>query len=364
VQIHRTSRVANIFIISALAVAALYFAAAFLIPLVFAALLAMLFYRFSEWLEKKQVKRGVSALLSVLVLIGVIAFVGMVLVWQLSYLAEDFDDMKTQLTSNVNKLREWISDSVGIDISQEKRRVAEDQERAMSAGNIFLKLLNRFAGFLVDAVLVVVYTYLFLYYRSHLKNFLLQTIPAENRHHVQAIIRKAVNVSGTYLIGLFNMVAILWVMYSIGFNIVGLEGAIFFAILCGIFEIVPFIGNLFGNLIAILAVMAQGGDGGMVLGIIAVYLTVQFIQTYLLEPLVVGQRVNINPLFTIMALVAGQLIWGIPGVIMAIPVLGIVKIIWDHIPDLQAYGMVIGAVKPDNNNPSILDFLKRLVKRK
>lgn len=364
-QIHRTTRAANIFVISALSVAALYFAAAFLIPVTFAALLAMLFYRFSEWLEKRGIKRGLSALLSVLVLLGVVAFVGTILGWQLSYLAEDFDEMKTQLMANVSKLREWISNSIGIDFAQQENlATTEGQRNAASAGNIFLKLLNKFAGFLVDAVLVTVYTYLLLYYRSHLKNFLLQAVPTENRPNIQAIIRKSVDVSGTYLIGLFNMVALLWVMYSVGFSIVGLEGAIFFAILCGLFEIVPFIGNLVGNLVAILAVMAQGGDSGMVLGVIAVYLTVQFLQTYLLEPLVVGQRVNINPLFTIMALVAGQLIWGIPGMAMAIPLLGIVKIVCDNVPDLHAYGMVIGPVKSDSRNKSVLDFLKKLVRKK
>lgn len=364
-QIHRTTRAANIFLISALSVTALYLASAFLIPIAFAALLSMLFFRFSEWLEKRGITRGLSALLSVLVLVGVVAFIGAVLGWQLSHLADDFDEMKTQLMANVDKLREWVSSSVGVDLAQQENIIAPaDQGQVASAGNIFLGLLNKFASLLIDTVLVLVYTYLLLYYRSHLKNFLLQAIPSENRHHIHTIIRKSVDISGTYLIGLFNMVAVLWVMYSIGFSLIGLEGAIFFAILCGIFEIVPFIGNLIGNLVAILGVMAQGGDGGMILGVVAIYLTVQFLQTYLLEPLVVGQRVNINPLFTIMALVAGQLIWGIPGMAMAIPLLGIVKIVCDNVPDLQAYGMVIGPVKSGRSNTSLISFLKRFFKRR
>ena len=67
-----------------------------------------------------------------------------------------------------------------------------------------------------------------------------------------------------------------------------------------------------------------------------------FLQTYLLEPLVVGAEVNINPLFTIISLVLGDLIWGIPGMILAIPLLGIVKIVCDHIEPLKPYGFLIG----------------------
>ena len=139
------------------------------------------------------------------------------------------------------------------------------------------------------------------------------------------------------------MIACLWIMYSIGFSIVGVKYAILFAIICGILEIIPFIGNLTGTLLAILMVVIQGGGTEMVLGVVITYLIVQFLQTYLLEPLVVGAGVNINPLFTIIILVLGELVWGIPGMVLAIPLLAIVKIICDHIPSLKPYGYLIGS---------------------
>ena len=81
--------------------------------------------------------------------------------------------------------------------------------------------------------------------------------------------------------------------------------------------------------------LVQGGGTGMVLGVIGVYAVVQFVQTYILEPLVVGTEVNLNPLFTIVALVLGEILWGIPGMIIAIPMLGIVKIVCDNIEGLK-----------------------------
>ena len=83
----------------------------------------------------------------------------------------------------------------------------------------------------------------------------------------------------------------------------------------------------------------------MILGVLITYATVQFIQTYLLEPLVVGRGVNINPLFTIAGIVAGELVWGVPGMILAIPLMGIAKIICDHIEPLKPYGFLIGEEK-------------------
>ena len=173
-------------------------------------------------------------------------------------------------------------------------------------------------------------------------------VPNADVKETEKIISDAGKVSQKYLSGLGMMIAILWLMYGIGFSIVGVESAIFFAILCGLLEIVPFIGNLTGTILTVLMVISQGGSNGMVLGVFITYMFIQFIQTYILEPLVVGSEVNINPLFTILVLVFMEIIWGIPGMIMAIPMLGIVKIICDHIVPLKPFGYLIGKEKTEN----------------
>jgi predicted PurR-regulated permease PerM len=117
--------------------------------------------------------------------------------------------------------------------------------------------------------------------------------------------------------------------------------------LCGVLEIVPFVGNLLGNGITILMAITQGGGSAMVIGIIITYAIVQFLQTYILEPLVVGSEVNINPMFTILALVAGEQIWGIPGLVLAVPLLGIIKIICDNVEALKPIGFLIGKEKSE-----------------
>ena len=138
------------------------------------------------------------------------------------------------------------------------------------------------------------------------------------------------------------MIVCLWVMYSIGFSIVGVKNPFFFAILCGLLEIVPFVGNLTGTAITVLMALAQGQGANVVIGIVVTYAIVQFVQTYILEPLVVGAEVNINPLFTVVGLVAGEMLWGIAGMVLAIPLMGIFKIVCDHVEALHPYGYLIG----------------------
>jgi predicted PurR-regulated permease PerM len=219
-------------------------------------------------------------------------------------------------------------------------------------------------GILVNSVLVTVYIFLFLYARAHLKQFILKLFPTDQKAKTEKVISQSVEVARKYLTGLSAMIAMLWIMYGIGFTIVGVEYAIFFAILCGLLEIVPFIGNLTGTFITVLAVLVQGGDSRMLMGVIITYLLVQFIQTYVLEPLVVGEQVSINPLFTIMVIVAGELVWGIAGMVLAIPLLGIIKIICDNVPSLQPYGFLMGSEKKEKKPALISRFKEKFLKSK
>lgn len=356
----KTKQLAFSAAIAMLSATALYFAAPFLIPIVLAALLAMLLTRVSEWLERKGMGRAASSAVAVLMLISVIALLALILSWQLSQLTSSIDEMRERLASGAKELRDWVSTTVGISADEQNKMFEEQKNQASGQANaLLMSFINSLATVFINTVLVIVYIFLFLYYRDHLKKFILRIVPEDKKQNAQEIIQKSEALSGHYLTGLFSMIAMLWVMYGIGFWIVGLQGALLFAIICGILEIVPFLGNLVGNLIAVFAALVQGGDLGMVIGIVAVYLTVQFLQTYVLEPVVVGQRVNINPLFTIMGLVAGELLWGIAGMALAIPVIGIVKIVCDNVPGLRAYGMLIGPATTPKKRPSFIHVLKR-----
>lgn len=212
---------------------------------------------------------------------------------------------------------------------------------------------------LINALLVTVYMFLFLYYRSHIKNFILKLTDRSDKELADEIVHKSGQVAQKYLSGLGAMIFILWIMYGIGFSIIGVENAIFFAVLCGILEIIPFVGNLTGTSLTVLSVVVQGGDTKMIIWVLVTYFVVQFIQTYILEPLVVGEQVSINPLFTIMSIVVGEMVWGISGMILAIPLIGIFKIICDHVPSLQPYGFLIGPPVKKERRQSLIYRFKR-----
>jgi predicted PurR-regulated permease PerM len=344
-----------------LAIGALVIAKPFLVPLTFAGLLSMLFLPLCARMERKGWHRGLAAVLCLLLFVAALAGIIALLGWQLSGLAEDISKAKGNITGQLNKLKEYISNTLGVSQQQQQELMKKQQSSAGGgAGKAVAAILSGIGGVLANTLLVLVYTFLLLYFRTRIKEFVLKLTPTDERYKAKKIMQDSRQVSQKYLTGMAMMIGCLWVLYGIGFSIVGVKHALFFAMLCGILEIIPFVGNLTGTALTVLMAFTQGGGTSMVLGVVAVYAVVQFVQTYLLEPLVVGSEVNINPLFTIMGLVLGELIWGIPGMILAIPIMGITKIICDNIEPLKPFGFLLGEDKKEKGNSGFLDKIKGL----
>lgn len=337
-------------------IAGLYFGRGFLIPLSLGALIATFFLPLCHSLEEHRLPRLAAALVCLLCALLAIAGIGALLGWQLSQATSDINLLKEKGQETLAFIQQFIFDWFGI-AAEEQSRIFKDQQGSLR------KLIESAAGSMFSvftgSILTGVYIVLLLYYRSHIKEFIFRVTPAIERSETEKIISRAALVSQQYLSGMSKMILCLWIMYGIGFSVVGVKNALFFAILCGLLEVVPFIGNITGTTLTLLVSTAHGAGLPVLAGIVVTYGTVQFIQGWVLEPLILGPHVRINPLFTIIVLVAGEIIWGIPGIMLAIPLTAVVKIIFDEIEPLKAYGFLIGETAGRQQLPA---FLKRLKK--
>ncbi len=338
----------------------LYFTKSFLVPVVFGGVLAMLFMPLCRWLEGKGLRRWLASIICVLLLLVLLAGVATLLAWQVNGLAQEASKMHEQVSKVAAYMKETISETLGISEQKQKKIIEEQSSSGVGgAAKMLAAAINSSAGLFMNMVLILVYTFLFIYQRAGLKEFVLKLVDEGQKAKTIDIIKGSSKVAQQYLAGLGKVIAILWVLYGIGYSIVGVKHAIFFAVLCGLLEIIPFVGNLVGTSVTLLMAFTQGGDLKMCLGVIVTYMVVQFVQSYVLEPVIVGAQVRINPLFTIIALLAGELIWGIPGMILAIPIIGIAKIVFDHIGPLKPYGFLIGEEKKKEKKPFFKKWFKR-----
>jgi predicted PurR-regulated permease PerM len=325
-----------------LVIAGLYLAKNFLMPIAMGGIIAMLFLPFCKLLEKQKLPRLVAIFICFFTIILAIAILLSIFGWKLSPLINDFEKIKEKIIVNGDLLQQYVFNNLGIAIEEQTRILKTEKP---SYTNMIQIIFESMKYLIANTILIFMYFFLFLFYRTHIKNFILRITPKSKKVEMEQVIYATTHVSQQYLFGLAKIIVCLWIMYSIGFGIIGVNNFIVFAIICGLLEIIPYIGNLTGTILTV-AVSAMEGASLPVLGaIILTYGIIQFIQGWVLEPLILGRQVKINPLFTILALVFGEIIWGIPGVILAIPITAMLKIVCDHVDALKPYGFLIGEIK-------------------
>lgn len=344
-----------------LLITGIYFAKDFLMPLCIGGILAALFLPFCNWMEKNKLPKAIAVICCLLALLLLIFVLVSVLGYKISELINDIAILKQKGIEVVSHLQQYIFNHLNISIDEQFKIIKNEQP---SYTNIAQIMIGSVTHFIYSSILLLVYFVFLLFYRSHIKNFLVKLTPKAQQLEMQQIIQKVTSVSQQYLLGLSKMIFLLWIMYGVGFSIIGVKNAIFFAILCGLLEIVPYVGNIVGTTITVLIATINGANIELLFGIVVVYGIVQLIQGWILEPLILGPQVKINSLFTILALVLGELLWGIPGVILAIPLTAILKIVFDHIHTLKPYGFLIGEIETPKKEIVLVEKIKNFIKSK
>ncbi|MGB0177043.1 MAG: AI-2E family transporter [Owenweeksia sp.] len=343
----------------------------FLAPIVVAGLLTMIFLPLAHHLERMGLSRGWSSLTSVLT--AFLFFFGLfaVLSMQMQRIASEWPQIKERVEPRIEEVQDWVARTTGIDAFTQQRMVMENlpgQEeggveeddgtetsgssadiqkgKKKSSGKSLVKSVSKmmvaFFSFLGVALLTGVYLFFMLLYRAKIRLSILHFFPPHQKDEANNVIQESVALSQSYLLGRFVLIFILAVFYSIGLALSGVDQAIIISILAALLSLVPYIGNVVGFGLAIAMAAFSGGDPVAFIGVTATFSIAQFVESYILEPYIVGHRVALNPLTTVIVVVLGGAVWGIVGMIIFIPLVGIIKIVCDRIPVLHSVGYMLG----------------------
>ena len=212
------------------------------------------------------------------------------------------------------------------------------------------KALSMTVSALGALLLIFVFTILLLTQEARLKAFVLRTAVRDDREaEGREVLSEIAQVAQNYLRGQMILVSVLFVIYSIGFSISGLEYAVFAAFLAALMAIIPYIGNIIGGALALAVALVSGGSAPMI-GVLITMSLGQLLENYVLTPIVVGEEVSLNPLSTLVAVVAFGLLWGPIGAVVAIPLVGMLRVVFDAVPAYRNLGLLLGDRPVDQSN--------------
>lgn len=314
-----------------------------LIPLAFSALISILLHPVCVRMERWKFPRILAITLSILLFIVVIV----VLIYLVTVQVASFADELPRITEKAEALLEqllsmgeqYLNVSRTQQVSEAKKYLitALSDSRAMLLGTLVAT-----TGTLTTATLVPLYVFFILLYRDFFRRFVHKAFFQVPNQALDSILSKIYSVIRSYLAGLLLVIGIVGVLNTIGLLILGIDYAVFFGFLAAFLILIPYIGILIGSIFPALMSIITEDSPWYALGVIGVMSFVQFLEGNFITPNIVGSKVSINPLAAIVMLLLGGQLWGLPGLILALPLTAILKVILDASPSLEPYGYLLG----------------------
>lgn len=317
-------------------IAVLIIARQLLVPLFLSILFAYLLFPAANKMEEKNIPRIATNLI---LIIGTFALFGGIIYGaslMVVTLTADLPEIKDQIDTNITRFRWALGRTFGVTAEQLDNIVGSIR----GSGEYISQLFTGTANTLLTVGLLPVYTFLLLFYRDKFRKFVSMLISNYEEGTAQKIIDQASEVVPKYLKGLFIVCFILIGLNSLGFYLIGIEYALLVGLVAAIFNLIPYLGTVIGYGIAFLFVLATQSPI-LALGVIGQFFVVQFIENNILTPNITGSYVQMNPLVIILSLIAGGMIWGLPGMFMVIPYLAMFKIVCENIESLKPVGYLL-----------------------
>ncbi len=320
------------------------------IPLVFAGLLTIVLIGPSNWLEKKGLNRSLAAGLSLLAGLIIGFFVLYFITSQVTNFKDELPNLKLQLTKGITKGEQLLRERFGIKHQTMEDNINKLQEGVLSYSTTMVgSTVSTIGTSLLYLILIPIYTFLMLIYRSQVVMFLTTSFSDDTTPYVHKILHEIRYVIKSYIVGLLIEMLAVAILGCTGLLIVGAKYAILFGCLVAILNLIPYLGIFTAMALTFFITLATNDPSTAFICLI-ILIAIHLIDSNILLPRIVGSKVKINALITILAVIMGEAIWGIPGMFLAIPITAMFKVLFDHVESLKPWSYLIGDINNDKKH--------------
>jgi len=320
-------------------------------PLIFGFLFAILLLPIATFFEKKlRFSRTLSSLFSIILLL---VFVGCVLYLvgsQIGGLASDWPMLKSQVGQSLKDLSEWVQHAFHINASKQMVYVEDTTKKIMaSGGEVVGQTFDAVSSLMLFYVFILIFTFLILLYRAMLIRFIVWVFSDEHSAVVHDIVENIQSILRQYILGLLLEMFVVACLACTFFFFIGIKYAVLLGIIVALFNVIPYLGIFTALLLSSIITFATGSvrDAALVAGSV---LLIHVVDSNFLLPTIVGSKVKLNALVTFLGIVLGEMIWGLSGMFLSIPMLAIIKIIFDRVDSLKPWGYLFGSGQEDKKS--------------
>ncbi|MEN3322860.1 AI-2E family transporter [Mariniflexile soesokkakense] len=322
----------------------LYVLKPFIVPILFAIILSVMIFPIQRFIEKKwRCHRLFATLVSMLTLFFLTALLFFLISSRLIYFMDNSELYSQKLGElfhkSVNRLEHTFNIGNNRFFSQSEFKAENIIKDNLDKIGV---ILTESSSFLGDLVLIPIYIFFFLYYRSFFRTFLYKVFRSKSKSFINSILKKIYAIQQNYLLGLIKVIIIVGCLNSLGLLLLGIGNPFFFGFLAALLLLIPYIGVIIGSLLPAILALATKDSAWYAVGVIAVFGFIQFLEGNFITPKITGSKVSVNAFVVITSLVLFSMLWGITGMVLALPITATLKILFDNTPGYEAYGFLIG----------------------
>jgi len=336
-------RTASILIILVICFVILSWAQDVIVPLLFSVIFSSMLFPICFRLEKWGCHKGLAAFVSVLVAGMATALFLAVVATQVIHLVGEAPRFVERISALADKAETMVAQRFHIEKSTQADHVHQQLNKLMDNSSAYFSSLTAFAtNMLSQFLLILLFSFFLLYLRVFFLEFFYKVFASAEKSLIDDTMQKIYAVIQNYLSGLFKVICIIGTLNTIGLWALGIESPLFFGFLGGLLVVIPYIGILIGAALPLIVALITKDSYWYAGGVLGVFLFVHILEGNVITPYVVGSKVSINPLVAVFSLLLFGKLWGLSGLVLALPVTAICKIIFDTLPGFKAVGFLLG----------------------
>lgn len=331
------------------------------VPFLFSILLSILLLPLANFLQQKAFfPKSIAVLTSVvfalLIIVGLIYFFS----HQIASFLKDIPSIREHLEAHYETLQGWIQRKFHISTEQQTVMFNKATSDVRSSGTeVIGETVFTITHTLFFIIMIAIYSFLILFYRHMIRTFIIEVFNKAHEPMVSEVLLESKGIVQQYIVGLITEMGIIAVLNTTVLLVLGIKYAVFLGILTALLNVIPYIGILCGIIFTSLITLTTSEHLSDIVWIIVCFEIIHFIDANFLMPRIVGSKVKINALVTIMGVVIGGTILGLSGIFLALPTIAILKIIFDRIEDLKPWGKLMGG-DPEQEKGKIARRLAKL----
>ncbi len=329
-----------------------------IIPILYAALIAILLNPLVNYLISKKVNKIVSISIAVLFAICVVLGILYLVSSQISMFSETYPKLLEKFNLTSIQLVQWIAQKFSISEFKIHEWINEMESKAINNFAIG-EMLSEATRVMVIIALLPVYLFMMLYYKPLLLEFIRKLFRTEYHIAVAEVLENTRKIIQSYLVGLFFEMIIIAVLNSSGLLLLGIDYAVILGITGAIVNVIPYIGGIIAIALPMIIAFVTKDSLSYPFLVFFVYIFIQFVDNHYIIPRIVASRVKINALISVIVVLIGSALWGVPGMFLSIPLTAIIKVIFDHIEPLKPWGFLLGNIVPTASRFSFLNPINK-----